>query len=300
MKQAKYTGQTLAEYGILLGVLGLLAYLGLNSLGLSINGLLKSSGTQVQSNQFQNYLSLSFQASPGSVPNALPAYQGKNATMSINPTTGLPELKVVNAAAATNSNVSSVDGNVSNVYATSSVAQQLSNLSGSITDPILIGWYGQITYLAHLLAGAEGDHVGLKVLQIKTVPTGIYNDGSAYRDVYNYQNQLSDLLANPPAGANPDQIKMVSTLGADAWNNAQPFVAQLSPYIKPDGTLDTQALASSKLGKNMSDSAYDSLVSYSSLQNSVVSALTDPKAKSYQPVQATITDATTLKTVTSP
>jgi|GEM_PF-3524257 len=299
MPNTKYRGHALTEYGMLIGILVLLAYIGLNSLGKGTEGLFNASNGQFQSSQFQNYATLSFNPNTGANTNSS-TYNGKNAVMTVNPNTGLPAMKMVYSAVGTGANVSSVDGNVGNVYATASVAQKLSNLANVVTDPSLASWYSQITQMAHLLAGAEGDHVGLNVLQINSVPTGIYNDGSAYRDIYNYQRTLSALLANPPAGGNPDQIKQVSMLGADAWNNAQPFAAQLSPYIKQDGTLDTQALANSKLGNHMSDSSYDSLVSYASLQASVASALTDPAAKQYQPVDSTLVDATTLKATASP
>jgi hypothetical protein len=295
MNNAKYLGHALTEYGMLLGLLVILTYASLNSLGISLNGLFKSSNEQLQSKQFQNYVTLSFGANAGPTPSSPSPGQGKNDVPAINPNTGLPETKAVDSAAGTNTNVSSVDGSTSNAYATVSVAQKLSDLASVITDPALTSWYSEITRMAHLLAGAEGDHVGLKALQINSVESGVYNDGSAFRDIYNYQRTLSSLLANPPAGGNPEQIKQVSKLGTEAWDNAQPFTTQLSPYIKPDGTLDTQALASSKLGKKMSDSTYDSLIPYASLQDSVASALTDSETKNHKHVQTTLENATQLK-----
>jgi hypothetical protein len=295
MNSAKHIGHALTEYGMLLGLLVLLTYISLSSLGVSVNGLFKASNNQLQSNQFQKYITLSFGTNAGATPSSLSSVKGKEPVTTINSDTGLPDTNIVNSATSTNTNVSSVDGSTSNAYATVSVAQKLSNLSDQITDPSLTSWYSEITRMAHLLAGAEGDHVGLRALQINSVETGVYNDGSAFRDIYTYQRTLSSLLANPPAGGNPEQIKQVSQLATEAWDNAQPFTTQLSPYIKPDGTLDTQALANSKLGKRMSDSTYDSLIPYTSLQDSVASALSDSEAQNHKHVQSTLKDATALK-----
>jgi hypothetical protein len=293
MKHAGQAGNTLAEYATMIGAVALVAGAGLTLLGKSTNGLFQNADQHLQSDAVKNYVNLSFDSKPTTQkPESGPGYAGKNAVMTINPDTGIPAIQTTGVGI----NVTSVEGTSVNVYSTATAAQKLDSIT--ITDPALQDWYSQVTKMTHFLAGAEGDQVGIKDLQIKSVETGKYNDGSAARDIYNYQSKLASLLANPPAGGDPTQITQVSTLAADAWNNAQSFLTPLTPYIKPDGTLDTPALANSKLGKNMSPSTYDSLVSYTALQQSVNTALTDPSVKHLQAVTSTLVDASTLQNTT--
>ncbi len=282
------TGNTLTEYGMIAGLVLCVAYGGLKLLGQDVGQLI--SAPKLHTSQMQDYVNMQFNVSQSI------NVAGKNAMMTLNAKTGLPVIRI-SETAAHGTNATSIDGTVKNALKTNAFARRLDALASQITDPALSAWYGQVSRIAHLLAGAEGDNQGLSALQVKNVKsTGLYADGSSFRDIYNYQKELQRLLSQPPPGGNGEQIHMVSQLGVEIWNNAQPFTYAVAAFVKNDGTLDTQALAKSPIGKGMTSDTYDQIVSYNDLQTNISTVAADNSAAGIAGLQTTVDDAQQLQT----
>lgn len=288
-------GNTLTEYGMILGLLVLAGVAGLSLFGHSVDGTLKTSHEPMASETMKNYTSLKFAGASNPSP-AIPPGAGK---MALDPASGVPSLQLTSTAGSP-SNATSLEGTTASAWATVDVAKQMLDLAPGITDPEVQKWLEEITKYTHYMVGAEGDHVGIDAFYVASVKKGVYMEGSSLRDIYTYQQKIQELMQNPPKKGNPDEIKRVNALAADAWNNAQPFVSKLAPYIKRDGKLDVKALKKSPFGSNaagkMSDSTYEETIpSYAALTNSVAKAYEENAASGNPHVQKTLEDAVLLR-----
>ncbi|HEY9686592.1 MAG TPA: hypothetical protein V6C52_06415 [Coleofasciculaceae cyanobacterium] len=290
-------GGALTEYGLVLSLAVFLAVAALLMLGNSVSDVFQGNSSGLGGSQAQQLVSLKFNQSN------IPPGKGK---LAVDPATGLPLMQLTDNAVG-GVNTTSAEGSIATATETMSLANQLSSAVPNITDPATRSWASEITKLAYYLGGTEGSFAGISTLSVNPTsgmgPKTEYTQAAALSDVYTYQNELLTALQNPPSGANPAEVKMIASLGADAWNNAQGYVTQLSPYLNKNGDLDAKALQKSPLNgdsKKLSNLSYDQIVAYDTLQSQVNQVLADGSASGTPTVQSTLQNATAMTQTTAP
>jgi hypothetical protein len=289
------TGNTLVEYGICIGLVVVLAGVSLKLLGGTIASLLNNGGNQAKTAQINDYMSLQFNSAAGGT-KALPA-----GTIAINAQTGQAALPI--NTAATGVNVSSIDGGmITKAEASVAFATKLDRLSDSIQDPKVRDWAQKITQISHYISGAEGDYAGVEELtvQIKDDKQA-YTQANALKDIYTQQLELQKLISNPPKNANSADVRKVLALANNINANTTPFIDNLDPYLKKDGSIDQGQLSRSKYATDGNDAGkmtgaqYNKLVKYETLQDKVETVLEDGSASGSSGLQSTLEDTSALR-----
>jgi Flp pilus assembly pilin Flp len=181
-------GVAVTEYGLLLGLVGLLALTGLSTLGGSTSNLLRMAGDSlghigegfwksfdksametasinsapsVSSTDTKTAAVSNIRSHPGrhttvSVATTIHPAGGGYYNMSVDPTTGQPVLKIVDGSAGVNVNVNSVEGSRYNALGGMMLANKLDELAAAQSDPILKDYYTRLATYAYYLGGAEG------------------------------------------------------------------------------------------------------------------------------------------------
>lgn len=288
----------MTEYGCIAGLIAIAAVGGLKLFGANVEQLFQHSKQEVGSSKMGEYVSMRF-----GQPEAQHALSQESTPITGSNPYSMPGLALpLHDTAGSPTNVTSVEGSLVNTVHSMQDLQKIESLIATLTDPAAIRWAQQLSQVTHFMVGAEGENTGVKELTVKSVPdSGMYADASALRDVFLYQQQLGKLLEAPPAGADVQTVQQILALGQDALGNAQPFLTQLKPYIKADGSLDVSAWAAKAKqdGEIMSTTPYDQTISYADLQKSVTKALQSNLKKVPQTVQTTLVDAKTLQTAST-
>lgn len=247
-------GGTMVEYGILVGLLGVICIEGYMALGQPLQEMLTNVGTHTQSKNTLTLLDIHPNGASG--PNGTTAssnfavLKGKGYyNLAIDPATGRPQLKVVDGENGVSVNVSSVDGSTGRYNALGSVmlAKKIDKLAEQQTDPDLKSYFQQLAKYSYYLGGAEGamDNVprlsngDLMASRVDgaTGKMNTYTLGDGLHDVFNYHTQLQALLKNPPAGVNAQDLTQVMPYALDVSNIAQNYLNNFAKFIEPDGSV---------------------------------------------------------------
>jgi hypothetical protein len=251
-------GITLAEYAIVLSLVGILGLLALKGLGRSTSGLLMGS-----SNTLANNSTLSLVQPDGgkggssessSAANNTPiAFKGTGYyTVGFDPTTHQPTIQLADTATATN--VTSVDGNQLTTYGTMLLATRLDRLATAQSDPAISSYYASLAKVAYYLGGAEGELDDVPALDLDV---NKYTNANALQDVLAYKEKLQAMLQNPPKGIDSKEFMDVMPLAVDTYNIAQNYANTLSRFVKADGTVQDFGVAD--VGNSGSGTAGSSL-----------------------------------------
>lgn len=254
------SGVAIAEYGILLAMVAVLAVGGLTLLGNANFNLFAQAGNILSELGFGDFTPLKDTSgeqlavtgagmapgTPGSTGQSRVYLKGGDYyTMVVDPATGQPSLKMINGATGVSVNVSSVEGSRFNTLGSVMLAKKLEELAQTQTDPNLKGYYGQLAKYAYYMGGAEGvmDNVGEvawdNVMAGKADPvTGVYQTytlGDGLRDLFSYQQTLQGLLNNPPVNLDAGEFGQVMPYAVDVTNIAQNYLNNFQQFITPDG-----------------------------------------------------------------
>jgi Flp pilus assembly pilin Flp len=229
-------GVTLAEYAVLLGLVLVMSIGGLKLLGGSISSLLGEASQKSANQGTIKLLGSSAQstavASGGTLGLKGSGYYG----IKVNPTTGQPELTMINGASATNSNVSSIDGSRMNTLGSVMIASSLADLAAQQTDPELRSYYDKMAKLSYYLAGAEGELDEVPGLQLDILQGDkTYSKGNALADIVVYTSQLDGLMNNPPQTLSQTGYMQAMPLAADVYNIAHQYHNAFSRFVDEKG-----------------------------------------------------------------
>lgn len=189
-------GNTLAEYGLMLGLLALLIVGGLKLLGGNMNTMYERPNTKFAPIQMKQYVSLQFSPTSGNTSGQL-----KSANTLATPTLGL------NSGTSGGINATSVEGTTP--YITGDIASTIEQLSLQISDPEAQSYAQTIATMLYGTTLSEGfltEVPGLSGNIITSKDPG-YSKANELRDIYNgtryAQTAVKQLskgpLANDPA-----------------------------------------------------------------------------------------------------
>lgn len=286
-------GNTISEYGIILGLTLLLCLSTLALFGGKISMLLGGSSNNLSSSKLDNYFSL-IDTKNGSGGSGSAGGAG-SATMSA---TGIgangQDSTSIQGGTSSGTNATSTDGNMmaSADTALSGAPSEmtLADMAKAAKDPAIKKWLGKMAKDTYYMAGAQGTYEGvpeLTVYKIDSEGNPLYNKSSALRDLSNYTNNLASLMNHPPPGMDPADLQKAISLATTAYNSAS---KDLAPYKTPSGALD-KTLVSSKFGEFMD--SYKNLVPYDKVQDLASLAQRDGSARGKR-VGRTIEKATQL------
>lgn len=256
-------GTSTTEYGLLFGLMIVLAIAALISVGGSVSDLL-GKGTDAFSgasggldNSLANVLG-------GATNSGQPGDGSENAgqtggiggvtasfnpnsyfKLTLDPKTGEPIL-VPTGEGQSPGNATSVDGSQQNLLGAFMLAKEMDELANKQTDPDLKSYYEALAKNLYYMGAAEGeldDVPGLELgiedrLQDLGYPDTSYNyrNGNALMDLNSYKNQLISLLQAPPPGAAGSLDYLTATaLATDGYNIGQKYVQALDKFMTTDG-----------------------------------------------------------------
>jgi Flp pilus assembly pilin Flp len=294
-------GNTLVEYGVILGLVGLLCFAGLKMMGQSSQGVLSQSNQGLQSEAAHNLVTLQFNGAPAT---------NHPQTPLVKDATGMPTINLTNGSSS-DSNATSAEGLKASAQKNMSTAQRMDQIASATKDPALQKIYSQLVYYTYYLSGAEAAFSGMNsymppdaagLLGLNMVD--VYNKANALKDVSTLRQQVAYWAAQIPAS---DGITgaMMSMLAQNVLNNASTY----DPYIAKAGG-DNASLASYQAaygGDTMilgilpsltTTDSYTEKVSYNALKSQVSTTLATNAASQSQPVQSTMEDATTMDQTT--
>lgn len=259
MKQIKghqipqsFHGVAIAEYAMLLGIIGVVVVASLSLLGESTSNLFLQTSTTVTQTQFNwftpattNLGSALAVTGNSSAAGVVHLKGGGYYNLVVDPVTGQPMLQMVNGSSGVNVNVSSVEGSRYNTLGGLMLASKLDQLAQQETDPQLKAYYSQLAKYSYYIGGAEGVMDNVKDVSQASVylakidpATGLYQAytlGDGLRDINSYQLQLQTLLTNPPANLNAQEFATVMPYAVDVTNIAQNYLNNFQQFISPTG-----------------------------------------------------------------
>lgn len=292
-----YQGNTLTEYGIIIGLVVVLSVAALTMLGKSTTKVISDGTATLKSKEVGNMMTLNFGGGTSLAARKLV----------IDPASGLPAIQIMDSSGS-GVNTTSTEGMTVSAQTLSTAAQLQEQVLPQITDPATLGWAKEVTELVYYMGGTEGSYEGIPQLDITNGsgmgihPQSNYTQAAALTDLYGYQDKLLDKLKNPPAKADKAQVAQVTEMAMDAWNHAQGYISKLDPYIDSDGRIDTSDLAKSKLNegqRKLTTVSYDDIVKLDVLQDNTETVLATGAATGTPTVQSTLETATQLNTTTS-
>lgn len=220
-------GNTLSEYGILMGLVVVASLISVNLLGDSVNTLFGKTDQTMKSGEAQKLVSLNF----GGGGTTGTSGSGNGQTIGI---TGSPssdshinaKLKV-SEGNSSGLNATAAEGATNKVdaaYQNANFAVQMENRLSTSMDPALYDWASKITRYSKLAAGAEGVLNNLSAFETSQNNTALSAEQSANTDgltnnLIDYQSSLKNLISSPPPGANGADVKFFSNLGNNVASN---------------------------------------------------------------------------------
>jgi Flp pilus assembly pilin Flp len=205
-------GNTLAEYGLMLGLLALLIVGGLKLLGGSMNTMYERPNTKFAPIQMKQYVSLQFSPTSGNISGQL-----KSANTLATPTLGL------NSGTSGGINATSVEGTTP--YITGDIASTIEQLSLQISDPEAQSYAQTIATMLYGTTLSEGfltEVPGLSGNIITSKDPG-YSKANALRDIYNGTRYAQTAVKQLSKGslANDPAVKKIIRLANIAINKAK-------------------------------------------------------------------------------
>jgi Flp pilus assembly pilin Flp len=308
MDRMSQSGVTLAEYAVCLGLVAVATVAGLKLLGGSVNDLFIGVNNSVDSNKAAVAGGVTpFSLTPvnqSSVP-AQPFSGTGYYKMVTDPATGLPTLKLVQGGSG-NVNVTSVDGNLANVFGSSVIADHLKELASLATDPATKDYYNSLAQSIYYMGGAQGELDSVPGLELKAATDDQpdpYNKADALRDLMVYQTQLMDSLKNPPANVDSKALAAILPYAVDAYNIGNSYANTFKETLSQGGNgviyQSNVTLPSGTLTVNTTiqptQNAYDQIVSLDTLKKNSEEVLA---RESVSPITSTIQDANTVDSAT--
>ena len=297
----------IAEYAILLVLLGVLSIASLQGLGLSIFHLPNSVAKTMETHSTLSVLDIKPTFASSQPAPALPI-NGYYKVVT-DSATGKPSLQLVN----TNEeavNVSSVDGNQLNTLGTFRLADYLDQLAQRETDPGIQDYYAQMAKLAYYMGANEAELDDFDKYSLSTR----YSNGDALQDLMGQQSALQALMLNPPPGIKSQDLANVLPVTSEVFNISQNYSSLFSKFVGPDGKVTSnfstisQGTFAKGLGSAMRDGtttqpsslnfqlrnkSYDVLVPYDQLKAQVKVTLSQNKLPD-TPVVTDFKDAVTI------
>ncbi|MDF3055509.1 MAG: hypothetical protein K0Q74_1416 [Gammaproteobacteria bacterium] len=316
-------GNTLTEYSIVLGMICVIGLLSVKTLGNSIFSNLDSANQSEQTMMKMATLDFSSGAQmtgtkllQGNVPLKGKGYY----TVTVDLQTGYPSLQITDNNSGSARNATSIEGNEWNTLGSFHLADTLTKLAASQSDPQVSEYIQKLARLSYLAGGAEGKIDGLSAFNrdLEVGNSISYGNIDAYNDIKAFKEELKVLMNTPPAQMSPDLSKQVLPLAIDVYNIAHNYVQALAPFSKsqnqdfyispPAGKSHVTEMPGQALVANSSQITYEyvrprpvsitDLMSDEQLSKLAKDTLTRNDVSLTEPVQATWTDAVTLERTT--
>lgn len=240
MRKIASTGNTLTEYGFLIGLVAIASVAGLKFLGGSTSDALGS----VNDNKhgLMNMMHMNFQESSASIPQGSVSLKGSGYyTQIVNPETGELEFKLTDGINGVATNTTSLDGSQWNILGQFRLADTLLQLAEKEKDPANKNFIMQLAEKSYYMGAAEGEIDGIGHFQFKDLSgdENAYGKVNGYNDIRRLQGDIRSLLNNPPDSLNKETLQQVNALSLDVYNIAQTYVNVLKPLVEnPDRKYD--------------------------------------------------------------
>ncbi len=324
IKQAQ--GKTLAEYALILFLVVLVSIPALQILGNAISDLLAEGNAPSKAGQLFGLL-----GGNGGGNGIAPTTSGLNPYEALSPAVytdaqGNPIVVIDRQEAdATGLVATSTNGTVSTgevgAFSSFKLANSLEELAQQAEDPDTKAWLEKLAYYSYYLGNAEGeldDVPGLDLTPKNTADGSDYSNKHALEDLLSLSGQLKTALANPPAGIDPQELALATTLGTEVYDISQQYKTALSQFIDENGNVTQNwGNAPCKTSGTCASGGYSGLAlepqtydtSYTREDLNMKSSITDPNKGSYEqfkqkantlldegainsePVKITLTDA---------
>jgi Flp pilus assembly pilin Flp len=326
------SGVSLTEYAILIALVGILSVAGLKALGTSTSNLFKTTSNSLDTDHTLAVLN-------GPRHSSSQGSQGVNGNTATNrvtgfykivndPTTGQPNLQLVNSAGGTGTNVSSADG-MQKTLGSLMAAQTLAQMAEEETSDKVKGYYQQLAEYAYYLGGTEGVLEDIDVLEVSgTVDISLnkarstevevpYQKADALTDLMYYQDMLQGLISSPPPGVTAEDVQQVMPLVNSTLDIAQSYRDSNNEFIEETKKGDVQISSDinteeqpevymSKNGKGKGKSVeapalgkrYHELTSLGEIKNIAHQMIADNKMES-APVETTLNNGIELDSTAS-
>lgn len=215
-------GNTLSEYGILMGLVVVASLISVNLLGDSVHSLFGKTNQTMKSGEAHKLVSLNFGSGATGSPNA-----SNGQTIGITGESSANSKLTVSEGNSSGLNATAAEGATNKIdaaYQNASFAVQMQNRLSTSMDPVLYEWASKITRYSKLAAGAEGVLNNLSAFETNQNNTALSAEQSANTDgltnnLIDYQSSLKTLISNPPPGVNGADVQFFSTLGNNVASN---------------------------------------------------------------------------------
>jgi len=232
MSRKIFTGTALTEYGLALGLIGVLAIVGLTQLGGSIRDLIMDMTGALKPDAMAQVASASSLKSEGGSETSSPAIGASGADLNgvtsmkpvLNPATGMYEYSMATGDSQKVTNATSVDG-ATQWNATGSIllANTLEEMASEYPEgSAAYDWFMQMSKLGYYQGAVESiiySSDGKPVISLAN-----YSASTMYADLYTYRQQMKGLLESPPAGVNPQNINTAQILAGEIYNISVHYV----------------------------------------------------------------------------
>ena len=255
MPHPQHKGNTLTEYGLILGLVVLVSVGGLQLLGNTSKSQFNAQNAQLGSEPVKNYVSMKFSHIPGGLVNngavsnggafasGASADQGlgmKNTSSLASNTTSIENQTLLRA-------IKALQGKGS-PYSDLSGLANLELLMSNLTSPEARAMAEKLSLQLHRLVMAEGDKTQTDDLAMASV-NGVYTDAAALRDIYQVQQEIKRITRELKTSTNPEMRSLLS-FAQQGIQGAQQFVKepQFQKFInKTTGKLNTAALSKDRI-----------------------------------------------------
>lgn len=244
--QNSSNGHALGEYALLLGLLGAVAISGLRLTGFSLDNLLGASTQAPTQNQLKDYydktlgIQLTLTSNGGSQAGNVFTAGSNGMELPKSTLRSLSNMEQVGSASPVSVNVSSVDGNNQTTLGTLRLAQYFDELAQQETDPVKKSYYAQLAELAYYMGANEGE-----LDDFDSYSKGsAYSNADAFNDLMAKQAEFKALLANPPAGLNPQDLAKVTPVAAEVNQIASNYKTALQSLIGANGKINSEFIIS--------------------------------------------------------
>lgn len=221
------------EYGMIIGLFGILTMGALQLLG---NSVIDSLGGVKRSEvPIMRLASLDFgqpvsATVAGGAAGSVPLKGGGYYQVVIDPVTGQPILQLTDSNTGSVTNATSIEGAQWNSLGHFRLAMTLESLAKEQTNPAYASYLDKLANKAYYLGVAEGELDKIPGLNL----ADMYSRVDAFRDLGRLQGELQALFASPPAGISPAVMQEAAPLVADVHNIAQTYINALDMMGGPN------------------------------------------------------------------
>lgn len=227
-------GNTLMEYGLVLSLVAILGFAGLQLLGGAtsdkLSSVKKSEKPVMQLVQldFRTPLSPNVSIASGSFP--LPAKGDGYYTLAIDRATGQPVIKLTDSTTGQVTNATSIEGKEWNTLGSVHLASALEDLAKAQTDPESRRQIEEMARIAYFMGACEGEIDGVPGFE---APDD-YMKLHGLKDLQTLQTQLLPLMQNRPPGMDNQTYLEAAALATDVYNISRTYTETFASYIASD------------------------------------------------------------------